>query len=245
MKKIALVMLPILALSACNSSKVPTKPTGKETDKDGFMAEANKAKRTGEDEIVKQIKITGSYYIEIYNTSYPEDATKCTLSGSVTYNNMPTSEEDQIVEKNIKAKGDYPVIDPFSNAYLKWDGIPEDYAKNRFEGRFGGNKMINFGIYFAYMLANIQDPYMQQMIETSLLNNVKYYTNPLELLFEYDDGKNTSYELDRFNKDGVISTSFIEYTFKDAVVRDEERNKHQFDAKIRSSQSIELITEKR
>ena len=245
MKKVALLMLPILALSACSSSKVPTKPTGKESDKDNFLAEANKAKRTGENEIVKQIKVTGSYYIEISNTSYSEDATKCTLSGSVTYNNEFASQEDLIAEKNIKTKGDYPVIDPFTSTYMKGMGLPEDYFENNLLNRFGNNKMVGFGIYFAYMLANVNDPYMQQMIEASLLNNVKYYTNPLELLFENDDGKNTSYELDRFDKDGVISTSYIEITIKDGVARDDERNKHQFDAKIRSSQSIELITEKR
>lgn len=243
MKRLALLMLPILALTSCNSSAA-SKPTGKKVSGDEFVEAAKQAKRTGENEVVRQIVVSGSYTIEISNTSYPEDASKTTLTGSVTISYSKTGEETFNYD-NVKVKGAYPIIDPFTNSY--YPGLlTDEQNKERLATGMVSNFFLVFGVYFVYQLAVIDDPYLEIKFSdlfTSEQNS--FYTNPFEIVQEYNDDYAKSYELTRFDSDGVLKADYMESSGKGRSVRDDDRNKHEFDYSIKRNHTIKITTETR
>ena len=242
MKRLALLLLPVLTLSACNSSNVPTKPTGKQVSKEEFIEAAKNAKKPKEDEYIKQIEISGSYSLEIYNTSYSEDATKTTVSGTVVITNNSQGGQDYNFD-NVKVKGDYPVCDPYTLAYTK--GLfTDEQNKERMAYRLSSNTALAFDLYYIYNLAVSEDVFYQQMIANTFTEErTTFYTNPFEIKLDDSDGSN-GYELIRYSKDGVIATDYMETSGENKTARDDERNKHIFSYRIKRSQTIKITTEK-
>ena len=242
MKRLALFVLPVLALSACNSTKVPTKPSGTKVSQSEFIAAAKDAKTSYENSIIKKMVISGEFSMEISKSDYSDDNCKFTASGSLTYERGEQGNLE-VTSNNLKTSGKYPKIDPMLNYYVAVQS--EEKKKEWVEAKFSSNSIIALSLEFVDMFSNAQDQFLLAMLgKTFSDENCNFYVNPFEI--EINGGQGVgSREFVRYDNNGVLSSDYFEFSFSQGHYRDEDNNKHTIDFKYTRSQKFTMTIENR